>query len=192
MRIVQVFILSALLLGGVSCNNSSEPAKAPAPVQRPPASSKLTAEGTQKLMSVVSAYYQLKNALVATNAMQATEASKNLQAAADSMVSFLQADSANKSNGLQPYLDTVVAQSKIISAETDAKCEKQRIAFSPLSNNMFALLKAVEIKNAGVYKQFCPMAFNDKGASWLSDVDEIKNPYFGKKMMECGEVQDSL
>jgi hypothetical protein len=36
------------------------------------------------------------------------------------------------------------------------------------------------------------MAFDDKGAYWLSAESEIKNPYFGKKMLECGEVTDSL
>ncbi len=191
MRIVQAFFLSTVLLGGISCNSSSESAKTEAHVQRPPATSKLTPQGTQKLMTVVGTYYQLKNALVATNAAQATEASKQLQAVTDSMVAYLQTDSTNKA-ALQPYLDTIVAQTKVIGAETDPKCERQRVAFSPLSDNMFALLKSVDVKNAGVYKQFCPMAFNDKGASWLSDVDEIKNPYFGKKMLECGEVQDSL
>jgi hypothetical protein len=36
------------------------------------------------------------------------------------------------------------------------------------------------------------MAFDNKGAHWLSNNPEIKNPYFGKKMLECGEVTDTL
>jgi Cu(I)/Ag(I) efflux system membrane fusion protein len=36
------------------------------------------------------------------------------------------------------------------------------------------------------------MAFNDAGAYWLSKTSDIKNPYFGKKMLICGEVKDSL
>jgi Cu(I)/Ag(I) efflux system membrane fusion protein len=36
------------------------------------------------------------------------------------------------------------------------------------------------------------MAFDNKGAYWLSNVSEIKNPYFGEKMLTCGSVQDSL
>jgi membrane fusion protein, copper/silver efflux system len=41
-----------------------------------------------------------------------------------------------------------------------------------------------------VYRQFCPMAFDDKGAFWLSESDEILNPYFGDMMLNCGEVTD--
>ena len=54
------------------------------------------------------------------------------------------------------------------------------------------LAQIAELKNAGVYRQFCPMAFNDQGAYWLSPETEIRNPYFGKKMLACGEVRDSL
>jgi Cu(I)/Ag(I) efflux system membrane fusion protein len=36
------------------------------------------------------------------------------------------------------------------------------------------------------------MAFNNKGAYWLSNEREIKNPYFGSEMLECGSVEDSL
>lgn len=40
-----------------------------------------------------------------------------------------------------------------------------------------------------LYKQFCPMAFENRGAFWLSAEKEILNPYFGDKMLRCGEVQ---
>jgi hypothetical protein len=43
-----------------------------------------------------------------------------------------------------------------------------------------------------VYYDYCPMAKNDQGANWLSDVKEIKNPYFGAKMLSCGEVQEMI
>jgi Cu(I)/Ag(I) efflux system membrane fusion protein len=57
---------------------------------------------------------------------------------------------------------------------------------------MYGLLKNVDLKNAHVYQEYCPMAFNEKGAHWLSDDSDIKNPYFGKKMLECGEVTDVI
>jgi Cu(I)/Ag(I) efflux system membrane fusion protein len=35
--------------------------------------------------------------------------------------------------------------------------------------------------------------FNDnKGAYWLSEIEEIRNPYFGEKMLSCGETIESL
>ena len=33
---------------------------------------------------------------------------------------------------------------------------------------------------------------NNKGAIWLSSTKEVKNPYLGKAMSTCGEVQEEL
>jgi hypothetical protein len=40
-----------------------------------------------------------------------------------------------------------------------------------------------------VYRMHCPMAFDDEGASWLSNRDEILNPYFGDAMLACGVIE---
>jgi hypothetical protein len=42
------------------------------------------------------------------------------------------------------------------------------------------------------YYEFCPMAFNNSGAYWLSDNAVIRNPYFGDKMLTCGSVEEEL
>lgn len=65
--------------------------------------------------------------------------------------------------------------------------EQQRVAFEPLSGNVFELLKFYG-SDAPVYQAHCPMAFNDKGASWLSDKAVVQNPYYGDDMLECGEI----
>jgi len=39
---------------------------------------------------------------------------------------------------------------------------------------------------------FCPMAFDNAGAYWLSDTNAIANPYFGHKMLKCGKVTDQI
>jgi len=36
------------------------------------------------------------------------------------------------------------------------------------------------------------MAFDNKGAYWLSNEAAIRNPYFGDEMLECGKVEDSV
>ncbi len=36
------------------------------------------------------------------------------------------------------------------------------------------------------------MAFNNRGAHWLSDTTEVVNPYFGDEMLHCGSVTDTL
>lgn len=54
----------------------------------------------------------------------------------------------------------------------------------------------IQVKNAlesgTIYKQYCPMAFNDKGAYWLSTDKEILNPYFGDVMLHCGRVDSEI
>lgn len=35
------------------------------------------------------------------------------------------------------------------------------------------------------------MAFDNKGAFWLSEIEEIRNPYFGEAMLNCGEVHET-
>lgn len=39
-----------------------------------------------------------------------------------------------------------------------------------------------------LYLEFCPMVDNNKGGYWLSFDEEIKNPFFGESMLQCGEV----
>ncbi|MBD3391520.1 MAG: DUF3347 domain-containing protein, partial [Chitinivibrionales bacterium] len=41
------------------------------------------------------------------------------------------------------------------------------------------------------YLAFCPMAFGNKGAYWLQTGKEIRNPYFGAKMLKCGEIRET-
>jgi hypothetical protein len=63
----------------------------------------------------------------------------------------------------------------------------QRTTFSPLSDHVYELVKTFG-NDRPVYQTHCAMAFDGKGASWLSDKTEIRNPYYGSEMLECGEV----
>jgi hypothetical protein len=192
-------VLAGCLIGMAGCKNASSGTKSTSKdstsvqttVTKAPVQSKLNAEGTQLLMTVVSKYYGLKNAFVATKAAKVDSAAQELSTAADALQTFIKSDSAN-ATALKPYMDTVTLQVKIIMNIKDETCERQRLAFGTLSGAVYGMLKNVDIKNAGIYHEYCPMAFNEKGAYWLSDESEIKNPYFGKKMLECGEVTDSL
>lgn len=54
-----------------------------------------------------------------------------------------------------------------------------------------ALEKVLEENAYGevVYKQQCPMAFDNSGAYWFSLEEKVYNPYFGAQMLRCGSVQ---
>jgi hypothetical protein len=65
---------------------------------------------------------------------------------------------------------------------------QQRALFYELNKAMAPYLKAHQ--NSGeIYQQFCPMAFENTGAFWFSDSEEILNPYFGDAMLRCGTVE---
>ena len=184
-------IFVALAVFASSCNSENKTTETATTEPVGPPASKLTDAQTSQLIGVVNNYYELKDAMVATNATKADEAAAKMQAAVDSFKANLTSDTANFAT-LKTDLDSITIGNKNILALKDETCEKKRIHFETVSNAVYNMLKAVELKNAGVYRQYCPMAFNDKGAYWLSNEAEIKNPYFGKKMLECGEVTDSL
>lgn len=74
------------------------------------------------------------------------------------------------------------------SAET---LESLRTHFAMLSEAMIEATQSFGLEKEKVYKHFCPMAFNDNGAFWLSKIEEIRNSYFGKAMLNCGEIHET-
>ena len=40
--------------------------------------------------------------------------------------------------------------------------------------------------------QYCSMAFDNAGASWVATEREVRNPYFGDAMLKCGKVTEEL
>lgn len=67
----------------------------------------------------------------------------------------------------------------------------QREALSNLTPFLEVMLKDA-LATGEVYKQYCPMALNNKGAFWFANTKEISNPYFGDAMLRCGSVSETL
>lgn len=65
-----------------------------------------------------------------------------------------------------------------------------RDLFADISEILKEILQKYEYKeDLKLYLSFCPMAFGGKGAYWLQDSRDIKNPYLGVKMLKCGEIK---
>ena len=111
----------------------------------------------------------------------------------------IQADLAN--NSLTGVTDNANAIAKAVQgdsmkmlpegtateAETLAKAsdlETARTAFKSLSDTLIKYLADHQSKDAYV-QVYCPMA----RASWLQSDKNVKNPYMGKSMSECGEIK---
>lgn len=139
----------------------------------------------------MTAYYQLSGALVKSDTLAADLAAVSLKAHLDSLpIARLGVDSARESQ-LQVNAGDISAELQGLLIEKGG-LDARRESFHMVSEMMYDLVKVTGLKGSTVYRQYCPMAFNDKGAYWLSDKAEILNPYFGDAMLTCGSVTDTL
>jgi len=69
--------------------------------------------------------------------------------------------------------------------------DEARSPFRTLSDELIAAVQMFGIDGA-VYHQYCPMAFDDEGATWLSTEEQIRNPYLPDTMMGCGGVIERI
>lgn len=118
-------------------------------------------------------YLEVKQALVASDATLA-------QNHAESMIADLESNENNQN---------IATAARDISTATNI--EQQREAFSKLTAAMEPVLTTA-IESGEIYKQYCPMAFEGKGDYWFSNSKEIRNPYFGDKMLKCGRVEETI
>jgi Cu(I)/Ag(I) efflux system membrane fusion protein len=77
--------------------------------------------------------------------------------------------------------------------EKAADIEKMRQEFSPLSDELTAVIRSFGTAGTeNVYRLMCPMALGNKGAHWLQGDKETRNPYFGAAMLKCGSVVEMI
>ena len=122
---------------------------------------------------IATAYLKLKDALVKSDATLTQIAANELEIAFHSSNLLSEAELAER-----------------ISQEDDI--EGQRKIFKVLSEQIYKLASENKFEFTTLYKQYCPMAFDNTGAYWLSDTKEIFNPYFGDKMLRCGKTEETL
>jgi Cu(I)/Ag(I) efflux system membrane fusion protein len=68
-----------------------------------------------------------------------------------------------------------------------------RSGFEPFSVGLTEAVEKLGVQTTGpIFEMYCPMAFDDKGATWLQKTEELRNPYFGAAMLKCGEVSRRL
>lgn len=141
------------------------------------------------ISEVVSGYLKIKNALVKENSQEAADAGKELSANLASInIASLSPEHAKVYQALQ---DDLKEHSEHI-ATNGGKIDHQRSHFEMLGLDIADLIKGVGTGGQTLYSDFCPMANDGKGATWLSELKEIKNPYMGKKMLTCGTIKDTI
>ena len=129
-------------------------------------------------------YYGLKDALVDGDAPAASARANEFLNTANNI------DTKSLSSGDLKMFDSLALKLAFDARHiSEVKAiEHQREHFVSLSSNMYKLIKRVKLSAEPVYKMYCPM----KKAYWLSKDAVIRNPYYGKQMLSCGQVSETI
>jgi len=128
----------------------------------------------QKIGSAYTNYIELKDALVESDALKIYEVSARL------VFSLQEVKKGAKA----------LNEAKMVAGAKNI--EEQRRMFVALSTEMIELIKTSKLSMGKIYVEYCPMANDNAGASWLSNEATILNPYLGDKMLKCGSVKETI
>mgnify|MGYP001026525409 FL=1 len=120
-------------------------------------------------------YIKIKDALVASDSEKVSILAKT----------FLN----NLKNEMNPPSEALSEAADSLSNALDL--DTQRQAFKSVTEVLTKWIKASNTQET-LFVQFCPMAFKGQGATWLSRSKEIKNPYFGAMMLNCGRIDEKI
>ncbi len=145
----------------------------------------VSSEFRSQITKVADAYFQVKNALVKDNATESKKALSGINRAVLA-VNMNTLDETAHDRWMEVLSGIKDASTKMDKAQN---LEQIRIHFSMLSFHILEMTETFGLEKEVVYKDYCPMAFGDQGAYWLSEQKNITNPYFGASMLTCGEVK---
>ncbi len=145
-------------------------------------------EHSKSASAIIDNYLALKDALVQEDSKNAASLGKKLF---DDFAKFdLSVQAKQQQNELAEIIEDASEHAKHIS-ENSKDIGHQREHFEILSKDVKDLV-IITGSDRTLYQEFCPMYNNNKGGAWLSTSKDIKNPYFGSKMLKCGSVQQMI
>lgn len=164
--------------------NSNIPSETEKPTKINGKSITLNQKAKDALQPIYEEYINLKDALASDNFSDAKKAGSAMQKALFNVNMSLFSDESHEiwmkhNNNLKAALEHMPHFKNI---------GEVRKAFQSISETMIALTNSFKPLGQTLYVQHCPMANSNKGANWLSQFKEIKNPYFGASMLKCGET----
>lgn len=138
------------------------------------------------IKEIVGHYLHIKNALANDNGQEASSGGEAMFASMKNVDKSLFTTEQKK-----VYEDNEEDLKEHAEHIGKSKIDHSREHFAMMSEEVYALVKAF---GAGkpLYHDHCPMYDNNKGAMWLSETFEVKNPYMGSKMPKCGTVEEKI
>lgn len=137
------------------------------------------------LDAVIKDYLALKNALTVDDDEAAADAGQQLCNTLEAV--DIKAIPEDKLKDYTAIADNAKENAEHIGANA-GKIDHQREHLASLSKDMADLIELFGTTQK-LYQDHCPMYNEGKGAIWISETKEIKNPYYGSKMITCGSVQ---
>lgn len=143
---------------------------------------------TQHLSNLVDHYLAAKTALN----------QDNLEAAKSHIHSFKKEATQSSEMNRHPEHSEMHNKhhSAMVSAITEAEHAESlssfRRAFQSITKNLVKAIDNQKFDEETLYLQYCPMALDGEGATWISDTKQVANPYMGQKMSKCGVERESL
>jgi hypothetical protein len=146
------------------------------------------AKAAASIKEVVDHYLHIKNALANDNAGEAANGAKAMENTIAKLDKSLL--TAEQKTAYDANEEELKEHAEHIGKNGD-NIKHQRSHFVLMSEVIYELAKNF---GAGrpLYHDHCPMARDNQGAMWLSEVKEIKNPYFGSEMFKCGRVEEVI
>jgi hypothetical protein len=199
-RVIIVLLLLILAFGMYWFFFRSKPSTKEEPKPEPIALKKNSAEFNNSIEQVIAEYLNVKDAFIESD----TSSVKKHAVAFVNMLDKIPLEELKKdtSNGIYESMVTNVNDLKLnmTSIANGRTLHDMRQDFSMVTELLYPSFKLISYEGRTLYLQNCPMAFGeDKGANWISNTNEILNPYMGKKhpeykatMLHCGEVMDSI
>jgi len=133
---------------------------------------------------MLKAYYEVKEALVNADAGNASIKAAEFAKTLNSM--DMKTIPADRQNAVLIIQIKLIADAGRIVAAKDI--DKQRENFANLSLSLYSLAKLARLSNQPVYEAYCPM----KKMYWLSSEKSIRNPYYGRMMLTCGNITETI
>jgi Cu(I)/Ag(I) efflux system membrane fusion protein len=145
----------------------------------------VSAEFSSQLEKVFEAYFDIQQALASDKFVDGMTGVNQMNNALAGVEMKLLTDENH-----QLWMKQANSLEQIISNAAKAEnIEQLRPKFALLSEQMFAVAKQFGAPGkSAIYQIKCPMAFNNRGATWLQQDKDIHNPYFGSAMPQCGSV----
>lgn len=143
----------------------------------------------QAYQKILNTYVKISDSLSKENTAKAVDHSKLLHEQINQLDASATSDAfqmkwKNAKAALNPPLSEMMNSTDI---------SQIRQAFKGLSSEMIHLTTLIgEHLDLSVYRIHCPMAFKNEGADWLQFDRKVTNPYYGKRMLRCGDVISTL